>query len=304
MAQTITKHIGEGFAKGELYSALNFNHKDLMGGQKIGGIYCDGILAPNGSFQGTYVQSATQNYLLGTRRITIDGRIFKYGKCTAARTTGYCMMFNGGLFSKFGTDGGAVLPVAITAGDTSCTVTIAATDGSNQGEYEAADGAVAADELYGGYLVLYGASNDRENRMILGNTAKAAGAGTIVIYVEEPFTESHTTSIKVEVMGNPWATLAMVAEDYISVAGFPACGNVTNGYYFWCQTWGPIRMSGQNYNLGETAGERNLWFGPDGSVRSTAIQGATNCRQHAGFLIPRTNASVGLSGWMMLELSI
>lgn len=249
-----------------------------------------------------YTQSAIQRYALGTRLMTPDGRVFRYAKCSATRTTGFCMMFNGGIFATVGVDGGAVLPIAIVAGDKTVTVTIAATDGSNQGEYEAADGAVAKNELFGGYLVVYGASNDRENRMIIANTAKDAGAGTILITVEEPFTEAHAATIKVEILANPWATLAMVAEDYISVAGFPACGNVTVNYYFWCQTWGPIRISGQNYNLGEVAGERNLWFGPDGSIRSSAIQGASNCRQHAGFLLPRTSASIG-NTFMMLQIS-
>lgn len=213
-------------------------------------------------------------------------------------------MFNGGIFATTAADGGAVLPVAIVAGDEHCHITIASTDGSNQGSYETADGAVAVDELFGGYLVIFGASNDRENRMILGNSAVAAGGGTIQVDVEEPFTEAHAVStIKVEVLGNPYANLAMVAEDYLSVAGFPACGNVTNDYYFWCQTWGPIRISGQNYDLGEVAGERNLWFGPDGSIRSSAIQGASNCRQHAGFLLPRTSASRGIT-FMMLQISV
>lgn len=248
--------------------------------------------------QGLYTQSATQIYTIGTRLVTPDGRVFRYGKCTANRTTGQAVFFNGGRFSTVGTDGGAVLPVGITAGDDHCHVSIAATDGSNQGSYEAADGAVALNELEGGYLNIYGTNSgvtyQRENRYITGNTAQAAGAGTIIVYVEEPFTFAHAvSSIKVEIWGNPWATLAMIAEDYISVAGFPACGTLTSGYYFWCQTWGPCRISGQNWNLGETAGERNLWFGSDGSIRSVGIQGAANCRQQAGFLLSRTSAGYG-----------
>lgn len=256
-----------------------------------------------------YEQKATQIYALGTRIETADGRVFRYAKCSASRTTAMAMMFNAGVFATVSADGGAVLPTGIVAGDKTCVVTIAATDGSNQGSYEAADGAVAKDELYGGYLYVYGTQGgggsdtyERENRMIIGNTAKAAGSGTITIEVEEPFVYAHTvSSIKIEIWPNIWATLAMIAEDYVSVAGFPAPGTVNNGYYFWCQTWGPLRLSGQNYNLGETAGERNLWFGPDGSIRSTAIQGASNCRQLAGFLLPRTSASRG-NTFMMLQI--
>jgi len=261
-----------------------------------------------GGAHALYKQSTTQYYAIGTRLVTPDGRVFRYAKCTASRTTAMAMFFNGGLFATVGADGGAVLPIAIAACDTTVTATIAATDGSNQGSYEAADGAVAKDELFGGYLYLYGTNGgagsdtyQRENRMIIGNTAKVAGAGTILIEVDEPFVYAHAKTIKIEIWGNPWATLAMIAEDYTSCAGFPAPGTVNSGYYFWCQTWGPIRISGHNYNLGETAGERNLWFGPDGSIRSSAIQGASNCRQHAGFLLPRTSASRG-NTFMMLQI--
>jgi hypothetical protein len=258
--------------------------------------------------QGLYTQSATKYYTLGTRLVTPDGRVFRYAKCSASRTTGFAMMFNGGIFATVGADGGVLLPVAIVAGDNHCHVTITATDGSNQASYETADGAVTADELEGGYLYVYGTQGgggsdtyQRENRYITGNTAVAAGGGVIQVNVEEPFTFAHSTSIKVEVMPNPWATLAMIAEDYVSVAGFPVCGTVTSGYYFWCQTWGPLRISGQNYNLGKTAGERNIWFGPDGSIRSSQIQGATNCRQLAGFVLPRTSASFG-NTFLMLQI--
>lgn len=258
-------------------------------------IYGDKLVGGGGS-QGLYEESATKYFNLGTRLVTPDGRVFRYSKCNATRTGAQAVAFNLTVFSKRTADGGAILPVGITAGDDHCHVTIAATDGS--GAYANPDGTVTKDELYGGYLYLYGtnsgATYERENRMIIGNTAKTAGAGTIQCDVEEPFTYAHTvSSIKVEVWPNPWSGLGFVSEGYLSFAGLPAPGTITDGYYFWCQTWGPIRISGQNYNLGETAGERNVWFGPDGSIRSTQIQGASNCSQLAGFVIPRTYSNAG-----------
>ena len=35
MSQTISKHIGEGFGKGELYAALAYDASDAFGGMKI-----------------------------------------------------------------------------------------------------------------------------------------------------------------------------------------------------------------------------------------------------------------------------
>ena len=38
MAQTISKHIGEGFGRGELYAALAYDSSDVFGGMSIKGI--------------------------------------------------------------------------------------------------------------------------------------------------------------------------------------------------------------------------------------------------------------------------
>ena len=43
MTQTIKKHIGEGFGKGELYAALAYDENDVFGGMRIKGLY---IAAP------------------------------------------------------------------------------------------------------------------------------------------------------------------------------------------------------------------------------------------------------------------
>ena len=43
MSQTISKHIGEGFGKGELYAALAYDETDQFGGVRIKGLY---IAAP------------------------------------------------------------------------------------------------------------------------------------------------------------------------------------------------------------------------------------------------------------------
>lgn len=44
MAQTISKHIGEGFGKGELYAALAYDETDAFGGMKIKGLRIQGQL--------------------------------------------------------------------------------------------------------------------------------------------------------------------------------------------------------------------------------------------------------------------
>ena len=44
MATTVGKHIGEGFGKGELYAALNYDKSDAFGGMKLGNIRIQGQL--------------------------------------------------------------------------------------------------------------------------------------------------------------------------------------------------------------------------------------------------------------------
>jgi len=44
MATTVGKHIGEGFGKGELYAALNYDESDAFGGMKLGNIRIQGQL--------------------------------------------------------------------------------------------------------------------------------------------------------------------------------------------------------------------------------------------------------------------
>lgn len=265
------------------------------------GIDCDiifGGLLAGGVVQDIHAVSSTQNYVLGTHLRTPDGRIFYYAKCNAERTTAFAMMHN----RKAGPDIARATNLTIKpdVGATHLFVTVAGGDG------QGSDGAIGKDALVGGYLVIFGDNNLRENRLIKGNTLVGAGGGTIDLEIDRGVTAEHpiTITLGVEVWGNIYDGVAMLAEDYLTVAGFPAVTVIPMiNKYFWLQTWGPVRISAQNFNLGKNAGERMCVFGPDGSIRTHEMNGiGANDRQHAGFIIPRTSASVGTSPLLMLQI--
>jgi len=121
------------------------------------GIDCtimQGGLLPGREVQGIHEVSEIQNYLLESRLMTRDGRVFYYAKAGAACSAGIGCKFYGNL--KW--DGGTAVDVK-TKGKT---VMI-----RNDGE------TFTKDELYGGYLLLHHVTN-MQNRRIIANDANPA----------------------------------------------------------------------------------------------------------------------------------
>jgi len=78
MSQTISKHIGEGFGKGELYAALAYNSSDAFGGMQIKGVK----FSPVAGIPAIQVGDSTTAWtaLYGDRAISI------YSTCADAGT--------------------------------------------------------------------------------------------------------------------------------------------------------------------------------------------------------------------------
>jgi hypothetical protein len=109
-----------------------------------------GGLLPGREVQGIHEVSETQNYLLESRLMTRDGRVFYYARAGAACSAGIGCKFWGTL--KW--DGGTA--VAVKTGKT----VMIRNDGI----------LFTKDELYGGYLLLHHTTN-MQNRRILTNDA-------------------------------------------------------------------------------------------------------------------------------------
>lgn len=227
---------------------------------------------------GLYSHGTTKLFVPGTRCITWDGRVYKYAYADTARTTGYGMMFN----------------AKVAQGYTNLAANSAADEWSVQ---VVSAVALEKDELFGGFITLYTGDPNNTFRGIVGNTACAA-TGTTIIYLDAPLHLAVTTSTGSEFFYNPYAHVAELAEDWVSVAGVSLTDMSTVGYC-WIQTWGMIRIS-LHAAFGNDAGERQVVFGPNGDLRAHSAAAA----QHAGFLVDRTVVGTGSYALIMLQISI
>lgn len=234
---------------------------------------------------GIYLTETTQRFVLGTRYITWDGRVFKY--CFSNNT---CNPTNGALNNTapfIADDGTNEVGNSTIVGDTSIT---------------ADEQTVAEDLLAGGFVIIY--STYEQTRGIVGNTA---GAGTdIEIYLDAPLTVL-TTALTTDFCAYYSPYYGLTNHEAIpraSVMCIPCTWVSAASMFFWGQTWGPCRISPDAAGYGNAAGERMLVFGENGStfIHNDAAA-VTLQNQHAGFIIPRT-ADADDAPLTMLQISV
>ena len=132
------------------------------------GIDCtitQGGLLPGREVQGIHEVSETQNYLLGSRLITKDGRVFYYAKAGGACKSGYGCKYNG----KLKWDGDLAYKAVVD----DLTVML-----RNDGI------PFTKDELYGGYVLIHHATN-MQTRRIIGNNASPSADVQIIAAVNK-----------------------------------------------------------------------------------------------------------------------
>lgn len=246
-----------------------------------------------------YTTGTTKLAIPGTRSMTWDGRVFKYGYSKSAVKSGF------GVYNDVGAGciTGANAPATWAIGDTRVAITIGATDGYG------ADGAIAENELVGAYVV---AGHDElavvQNRMIIANTAVAAGGGTCYITLDGAVTNTITTSGYVETVLNPYGYLKggqAAATDYKAWMGIPSV-NAATATYFWLQTWGPcwVTPGGSDTTPGDTADDRTAYFVGDGSVNFGYALTVESGYQKAGFCIDSTASGTSAMPLIMLQISV
>lgn len=199
------------------------------------------------------------DFNIGDRVALPDGRVFRYAKCDEA-VVSYHAAFNASIVALFY----EAIGVAASIGDRVITVT---------------QTGFTADELRGGYVILYGASDAAQNRGIIGNDA--SGSTTTKIYLDAPLTVAVLTTTGVEIIRNLYANLTHESGHYRAVMGIPAT-NAAASSYVWIQTWGPCIVSGGE-DLGPAVNGRELVFGGASAglyKRSTYPYG-----QLAGFIL-------------------
>ena len=248
---------------------------------------------------GYYTQETTQRYVSGTRGITWDGKVFKYGRSKATLVPGLGCV--NGAQSDVSDLPNTNTTIAIAAGDRTTTVTLASTEGYDS------SGGVAEDELAGGQFVIgHGGSGTGETRTIIGNTYLAAGGGTTIIEVDAPWALAHAAGFS-EMVLNPYhyMWLAYTSNGFASVMGMPNVA-ATTGQFFWMQTWGPCWCTpgGADSTPGDSENDRTVYFVGDGSVNGGAALTLESGSQQAGFIIDGTESGTGCMPLVMLQLSI
>jgi hypothetical protein len=217
-------------------------------------------------------------FFVGDRQVTPDGRSFYYALAggTIRSEFGVCCpdlsitnavapaqsTIYGPVINAFGT---ATSTVAGAVGANVVTITVGATDGI------ASDGVVAVDQMRGGTIVIgNGTSQHPQCRGIIGNSAVAAGGGSMDVYLDAPLVAAVTVSTtNIEAYFSPFANVKgmnAVNSAYVTCLGASALDNVTVGQYFWVQTWGRVWLTSDG-NTGKTAHGKDLYINTDGSLR-------------------------------------
>ncbi len=173
--------------------------------------------------QDVYAISSTKQAVLGTRGVTPDGRVYRYGLAGAVDLAPgkVCQ-----IPAVVSTHQNIAVATATVIGDKSINVTLGATNATTLNQY--ADG----------YLVAYDASGVGQTLGISGNPVIAA-SGTGRIQLADPIAIAQTTSGKVNLELSPYAGILVstTADTTESVVGVPQV-TVTAAFYGWFQTAG------------------------------------------------------------------
>ncbi len=182
-------------------------------------------------------------------------------------------------------------------GSRTVVVTVGAGDGA------AHDGAIALNELAGGYCVLTPhVANHTMHRMIKANTAVVAPGGAMTITLDRPTDYILELVSHVECMANPFLLLAQGNYPRQPVMGMPMVGATVN-QFLWYQTWGP-RWGAPQATVGVGDHNVEVVFRHDGSLqRHDPADGLAQYQQHAGFVLTIPNGAGQAAPFIFLEIT-
>ncbi len=257
----------------------NASPKDLMDDYQLGVCTIDSV----------------QRYVLGTRYVTWDGKVYKYAKAGAT--------LDPDLGAKsYATQNLAYVTFAAgqtaSIGQRQVNCTFANTDGL------ANSGLVAENELAGGECVIFSDTVVTMRRTIVGNTGVATGGGTCTIYVDTPWNTAITAATSfIEAIGSPYLDVRNSQDATKAVIGVPCAAATTTYPFTWLQTWGKCWIAPQA-DLGAGGYKNQAVFRDDGSIGphddSDAVE---EYAQHAGFVIQTAQAGTQGAPFIMLQIT-
>jgi len=230
--------------------------------------------------------SLIKNCALETRRVTWDGRVYKYARVKEGSET---IAYHGAKATGSIALEHTVLPATGDALEGATSIIVSLTGRS-------------AGDLKGGWIVLYPKTPDDKGTMskrIINNDA--SNGSTTKIYFSPTITADAVMTHGVgyvEIFENPYAAIAWNSDQFASVVGIPETIGASLEYQ-WIQTWGPRVVSKGNYpTMG--ANQRYVTFDSTGCVYLT--QSVEECYQApSGFVL---NQGSDYSGpLIMLQIS-
>ncbi len=210
------------------------------------------------------------DFNIGDRVVLPDGREYRY-----AKSSGECASGQSVDFDQTGAIPYAGVNVAAAIGES--TVTLDAVTHS----------AIVADELRGGYIVIWTGAKHDQFRGIVGNDASVANA-VITLYLDGGLSTAITTSHNGEVYENPYASVKTASNAALGKGGVPAIYIAAANTFFFVQVLGPRFVAPQS-NMKDNGGVGAM-FRHDGSLESVEIAiastiAANDTSQYAGFRI-------------------
>lgn len=165
---------------------------------------------------------------------------------------------------------------AASAGDKVVVITVHASDGVE------GDGDIAANELAGGFVVVFNHDDDAFVCRILENTA-TDGGGEMTLTLQDELPVDLTTSSDAEAMAH-WALGCEWNTDNEEPVVGMAHAKAAAGSWFWLQTWGPVWAGPSSSGPCEAAHKHQIVFESTGEVDNHDDSSAIlEFQQHAGF---------------------
>jgi len=181
----------------------------------FGGTNGYGMFVPK---HGVYTESETQAHPLGTV-LRLGGRTFVYAQASEALSKG---KLTTQLQTTFTED---TVTVAHPAGTRKVTITASA--------------AISADQLVGGLLVVDEGTGAGESYLIKSNPAISNGATGVIELHDGLMTAWATADTDITIYTSPYRVQESNTDQIETPAGVPLI-SVTDEYYFWLCTWGPV----------------------------------------------------------------
>jgi hypothetical protein len=209
--------------------------------------------------------SAIQNLTLGSA-LKVDERVYHYARAGGALVAPctYRLQVNGDIQSPV-TWGMALAAPGIALGASSCNVTH-----GNYGLPVATS--VAANELVGGWIEIWGAANAFMWRRITSNTASVLGnPATLTITVDRPFNIAVVAGAGVVALHRNDYFNVVMGGSVPAIVGYESAVGITPipvpiNNFFWLQTFGPCFIASQLGNPGAVINFRDVYYGAAGTI--------------------------------------